>query len=358
MEERMDIMIHHGGDFKKIAEGIMVYSPDNKACLGDLDTDTLDVFYVRNYHKELGYNDIKQFWWHIPGKGLDNGLRNVNSDKEIREIVNCFRTNDGLIDVYFEHGVSVLEVLEGDNTVVYLDDVGGEGCNATTDANVSPPLNETHALIVAPTPKSQQKQYISTANTTITLQKILILPRQPTLPRKLTPQRQRSPVDSSSPPSPRKPPEPASPRSPVSTKSDKSNKQKLSKRSSIFRRPCTRSVVRGFRSKVFNNEVSFDVSSDSSDSEEDSLFKPGPDDGSSSDSEAAGNDPKTGSRIRKNMVHAEVGSRNVNPLGKGKEKILHEDDGLVQEVSDVEVDLGLVGCVDEGAEDGLDPSIL
>ncbi|RYR33505.1 hypothetical protein Ahy_A10g048117 [Arachis hypogaea] len=119
-------MFHHGVTSKKNAEEIMIYSPDNKACLGDLDIDTLDVFYIRNYHKELGYNDIKQCWWHVPEKGLDNGLRNVNSDKEIREMVNCARTNEGLIDVYFEHGVSMPEVLEGDNTVVYLEDNGGE----------------------------------------------------------------------------------------------------------------------------------------------------------------------------------------------------------------------------------------
>ncbi|XP_015947143.2 uncharacterized protein LOC107472099 [Arachis duranensis] len=87
------------------------------------------------------------------------------------------------------------------------------------------------------------------------------------------------------------------------------------------------------------------------------MFKPGPDEGSSSDSEATGNDPKTGSRIRRNMTHAMVGKRNISPLGKGKEKILHEDDGLVEEVSDAEVDLGFVGCVHEGVEDGLDPGV-
>ncbi|RYR66457.1 hypothetical protein Ahy_A03g012438 [Arachis hypogaea] len=49
-------MFHHGGTFKKNADGKLVYSPDNRACLGDLDEDTLDVFFVRNYFKELGYD--------------------------------------------------------------------------------------------------------------------------------------------------------------------------------------------------------------------------------------------------------------------------------------------------------------
>ncbi|RYR27831.1 hypothetical protein Ahy_B01g051886 [Arachis hypogaea] len=170
-----------------------------------------------------------------------------------------------------------------------------------------------------------------------------------------------NPPKKTNPPKPTKPIKPTKISQPTkpsqSTKSDKSNKHKMSKRSSISRRPCTRSAARGFRSKVFNNEIPFNVSSDSSESEEDSLFKPGPDEGSFSDSEAIGNDPKTGSRIRRNMVHAAVGKKNTNPLGKGKEKILHEDDGLVQEVSDAEVDLGFVGCVHEGAEDGLDPGV-
>ncbi|RYR23520.1 hypothetical protein Ahy_B03g068730 [Arachis hypogaea] len=363
MEEKLDIMFLHGGDFKKNAEGIMIYSPDNKACLGDLDTNTLDVFYIRNYHKELGYNDIKQCWWHVPGKGLENGLRNVNSDKEIREMVNCARTNEGLIDIYFEHTVSVPEVLEGDNTVVYLDDHGGEGCNAGIDTDVSPPLTQTHALVVAPpipkvvpntscksspkknktSPRQSQPNHAKTANPSKTTKplKKTNSPKatKPTKPTKLT-----KPTKISQPTKPSQ-----------NTKSDKSNKQKLSKRPSISKRPCTRSAARGFSSKVFNNEVPFDVSSDSSDSEEDSMFKPGPDEGSSSDSEATGNDPKTGSRIRRNMTHAAVGKRNISPLGKGKEKILHEDDGLVEEVSDAEVDLGFVGCVHEGVEDGLDP---
>ncbi|XP_025641450.2 uncharacterized protein [Arachis hypogaea] len=365
MEEKLDIMFLHGGDFKKNAEGIMIYSPDNKACLGDLDTNTLDVFYIRNYHKELGYNDIKQCWWHVPGKGLENGLRNVNSDKEIREMVNCARTNEGLIDIYFEHTVSVPEVLEGDNTVVYLDDHGGEGCNAGIDTDVSPPLTQTHALVVAPpipkvvpntscksspkknktSPRQSQPNHAKTANPSKTTKplKKTNSPKatKPTKPTKLT-----KPTKISQPTKPSQ-----------NTKSDKSNKQKLSKRPSISKRPCTRSAARGFSSKVFNNEVPFDVSSDSSDSEEDSMFKPGPDEGSSSDSEATGNDPKTGSRIRRNMTHAAVGKRNISPLGKGKEKILHEDDGLVEEVSDAEVDLGFVGCVHEGVEDGLDPGV-
>ncbi|RYR04892.1 hypothetical protein Ahy_B06g084696 [Arachis hypogaea] len=110
------------------------------------------------------------------------------------------------------------------------------------------------------------------------------------------------------------------------TNSDKSNKPKLPNKSSISRRPCTRSATRGFKSKVFNNEVFFEVSSDSYDSAEDSLFRPGLDEDSSFDSDTAVN---IGSRIRKNKVQTDMPTRNVNSLTKGKDKILLEDDTLV-----------------------------
>ena len=44
--------------FKKNDNGRLIYSPDSRTYLGDLDEDTLDVFFVRNYYKELGYENI------------------------------------------------------------------------------------------------------------------------------------------------------------------------------------------------------------------------------------------------------------------------------------------------------------
>ncbi|RYR35112.1 hypothetical protein Ahy_A10g050256 [Arachis hypogaea] len=317
-------MFHYGGDFKKNVEGVMIYSLENKAYLGDLDIDTLDVFFIRNYHKELGYNDIMHCWWHVPGKGLDIGLRNVNSDKEIREMVKYARTNEGMIDVYFKHGVSFSEVLEGGNTVVYLDKDGGEGCNAK-DADVSPQSIKTRALIVAPTPKvvpSHSNTKVYTTSEVTQPPPLLRTPTQPKVPTRNTkpskttnPPRQRSPIGYTSPPRPPNPQDPASPQSP--------------------------------RDQVFPGDPVH----------EDSLFKPGPYESSSSDSEAAENDHKTRSRIRRNKVQSDMGSKNVNPVWKGKEKILHEDGGLVQEVSNTKVNLGFVGCVDEVEDDGLNPGV-
>ncbi|RYQ94494.1 hypothetical protein Ahy_B08g089406 [Arachis hypogaea] len=127
METLMDIMFHHGGTFKKNDDGILVYSPDNRTYLGDLDEDTLDVFFVRNYYKELG------------------------------EICFAAHKNDGIVDVYFEHGVSTPEVIAGKGVVVWLDDTCegdlvskkniSEGPKA--DGNTSNPTTEPNPILNA-----------------------------------------------------------------------------------------------------------------------------------------------------------------------------------------------------------------
>ncbi|RYR29598.1 hypothetical protein Ahy_B01g054038 [Arachis hypogaea] len=108
-------------------------------CLGDLDEDTFDVFFVRNYYKELGYDNILQCWWLPPGRSLDGGLRALTSD---------------VVDVYFENGVSTPEVIAGKEVVVWVDDTcegdlvskknTSEGPEA--DGNTSNPTTEPNPI--------------------------------------------------------------------------------------------------------------------------------------------------------------------------------------------------------------------
>ncbi|RYR04637.1 hypothetical protein Ahy_B06g084413 [Arachis hypogaea] len=120
MDVHLDIMFHHGRKFQKDENGMTIYSPDKKACVCDIDVDTLDVFWVRNYYKKLGYDRIGECWWHVPGRSLDSGLRALNCDDELREMCFMGEKNDGLVDVYFEHTVSTPEILEGNEIVVYV----------------------------------------------------------------------------------------------------------------------------------------------------------------------------------------------------------------------------------------------
>ncbi|RYR73976.1 hypothetical protein Ahy_A02g008560 [Arachis hypogaea] len=110
------------GKFQKNENKITIYFPDKKACVGNINVDTLDVFWVRNYYKELGYDKIEECWWHVLRRSLDSDLRALNSDDELREICFMAENNDGLIDVYFEHVVSSPEILDGNEIFVYVDD--------------------------------------------------------------------------------------------------------------------------------------------------------------------------------------------------------------------------------------------
>ncbi|RYQ97940.1 hypothetical protein Ahy_B08g094015 [Arachis hypogaea] len=120
--ELLDIMFHHGGNFERGKDGRWTYTPDNRHCLGDLDVDRLDVFYLRNYFKEIGYETMKEVWWQVPGMSLEVGLRRLDSDNELRELCNHGGKNNGVVDVYIEHGISEPEIVQGEDVVVHVDD--------------------------------------------------------------------------------------------------------------------------------------------------------------------------------------------------------------------------------------------
>ncbi|MED6185789.1 hypothetical protein PIB30_060497 [Stylosanthes scabra] len=118
----IDIMFHHGEELMVNNDGVKEYVPDNMACLGDNNVDTLDIFFVRNYNKTLGYDKIDECYWLIPGRSLDDGLRKLIDDNVLRKMCQAARMNDGVVDVYYKHGVSKPFVVEGDEGIVVVED--------------------------------------------------------------------------------------------------------------------------------------------------------------------------------------------------------------------------------------------
>ncbi|RYR64264.1 hypothetical protein Ahy_A03g010395 [Arachis hypogaea] len=113
-----------GGKLFKLSsskDGRLAYSPD-KHCLDEVDVDMLDVFYLRNYVNELGYDKVKEVWWLVLGRSLGVGLRRLNFDNVLREMYFFGEKNDGIINVYIEHKILSHEILEGQEVMVYLDD--------------------------------------------------------------------------------------------------------------------------------------------------------------------------------------------------------------------------------------------
>ncbi|RYR70040.1 hypothetical protein Ahy_A03g016555 [Arachis hypogaea] len=78
------ILVHNAHLNDHFGDRRWTYTPDNKYCLVNLDVDRLDVFYLRNYFKELDYETMKEVWWQVPGMSLEVGLRRLDSNNELK----------------------------------------------------------------------------------------------------------------------------------------------------------------------------------------------------------------------------------------------------------------------------------
>ncbi|RYQ84517.1 hypothetical protein Ahy_B10g103895 [Arachis hypogaea] len=311
MERLLDIMFNHGGTFKKNVDGKLVYSPDNRACLGDLDEDTLDVFFVRNYFKELGYDKVVECWWLISERSLEVGLRALTTDDELREMCFHAQMNDGVVDVYFEYGVSTPELMEGKEAVLCLDYIQEEEPDVPANTPTTRPIHddtksmadhENPKLYHIPNPESTTKP-----NTT------------PTVKQNPKPKQNQKPKKTQPKPKPKFTSKP---------------KHKFNPPKRI-----TRSQGRGHWS------ANKGKSSSDEESSEDDSYVPVQEASSSSDDELE--------EVKK--------VQKASAMAKGKEKmykdtIMQDDDAIVADLSDVEVDFDFLGSPGNGLMyDALNP---
>ncbi|RYR06665.1 hypothetical protein Ahy_B05g073971 [Arachis hypogaea] len=108
----MTFIFHHGGIFRNDEKGSRIYEPDNTEVLVGVDGDTLDVFFVKGYYKQLGYAGGGLCWWKVPWLSLEKGLRKLETDKDLLKLCKTCRRNHNVMNIYFEHGVSEPHVVE------------------------------------------------------------------------------------------------------------------------------------------------------------------------------------------------------------------------------------------------------
>ncbi|MED6187336.1 hypothetical protein PIB30_075445 [Stylosanthes scabra] len=112
MDEVITFVFHHGGTFVTKDDGEVVYEMGEITELPNEEVDTLDVFSIRNHHKVLGYDKIKECYWLVPGRSLSNGLRALITDNELLEMCFYAERNERRIHIYYEHAVSVPNPVE------------------------------------------------------------------------------------------------------------------------------------------------------------------------------------------------------------------------------------------------------
>ncbi|MED6183549.1 hypothetical protein PIB30_038862 [Stylosanthes scabra] len=296
----IDIVFHHGGEFVTKEDGEMVYEMESIDVEEKIDTDTLDVFAMRDHYQALGYEKIKQCWWLVPGRPLQIGRRVLDSDNELLELVFFAERNGNKIHIYYEHEVSVPELVED--------------CPKLIEMTPTPSQVQTDAATVIDLEDSPQKD----------------------IPVKTSPPTETHTTKPTEKPTV----------NPTNKKTTKPNTKPSAK--PLPARPQTRSATRvsprKTKKKVVEDPASEDDGSsshDSYDSVEDNVYIPRADDLSSDDEDE---DEIRISQARKKDSNRKRGD--AMDLKKAREKIMVEDDGLVAD-SDSDDELGLVFGRDE-----------
>ncbi|RYR21632.1 hypothetical protein Ahy_B03g066940 [Arachis hypogaea] len=112
MDEGITIVYHHGCSFITKPNGSLVYDNDHTDELTGLDEDVLDVFSLSDYYKVLGYDNMVECWWLVPGRPMKSGMRALSHDKELVEMCFYAKNNGRRVHIYYEHGVSQAMVEE------------------------------------------------------------------------------------------------------------------------------------------------------------------------------------------------------------------------------------------------------
>ncbi|RYR66423.1 hypothetical protein Ahy_A03g012398 [Arachis hypogaea] len=120
----MTFVFHYGGLFRTGEDGDMVYEPDNTEVLMGVEGDTLDVFFVRGYYKELRYIEAGNCWWKVPGVPIPSGLKKLVIDADLIAMCKDCRRNHHLINLYFEDCISQPCVVDNIGKCVALLEAG------------------------------------------------------------------------------------------------------------------------------------------------------------------------------------------------------------------------------------------
>ncbi|RYQ95629.1 hypothetical protein Ahy_B08g090971 isoform A [Arachis hypogaea] len=276
---------------------------------------------------------MKEVWWQVPGMSLEVGLRRLDSDNELRELCSHGGKNNGVVDVYIEHGISEPEIVQGEDVVVHVDDeVRDLGEQAKSNARMvkDPP--------VKPTTEKDHPRSLSMVTYKPQAKEALL---------------KKSNVNSNM----ESQPKPKSKCKPKTVPKPKS----MPRQNNVTRtrRYCLRSVGKGISKAKENASDHVLLSSDSDshdsyESAEDEAYKPQEPDDSSDESGIGYTVPSQKKKVKKpnarKKVQAESGKE------KGKAKVCVDDDGFVEDVSDEDMDIGFVGGGIKGDNhDAFDP---
>ncbi|RYR21279.1 hypothetical protein Ahy_B03g066573 [Arachis hypogaea] len=109
------LYINHRGQFERGPCGKLSYVDGEVTEIERVNVDTLNGFFVSDLVKDIGYTSVSNFFWLEPGKGLDDGLRDLKVDMDIVRMYEAAVKNSNRINVYTEHPVDEPVLVEENN---------------------------------------------------------------------------------------------------------------------------------------------------------------------------------------------------------------------------------------------------
>lgn len=99
--DSVTIRFWHGGEFKHQHNGELVYV-GGKGRNFKVDTDLLCYWELLEYANKCGYIAVAGIYYLVPGMSLEDGLRKIDGDEEVLELIKIANTHKRA-DVYFLH---------------------------------------------------------------------------------------------------------------------------------------------------------------------------------------------------------------------------------------------------------------
>ncbi|RYR73595.1 hypothetical protein Ahy_A02g008019 [Arachis hypogaea] len=109
------LCINHRGRFERGPCGKLTYVGGEVTEIERVNVDTLNGFFVSDLVKDIGYTSVSKLFWLEPGKGLDDGLREIKVDMDIVRMYEAAVKNSNRVNVYTEHPVDEPVLVEENN---------------------------------------------------------------------------------------------------------------------------------------------------------------------------------------------------------------------------------------------------
>lgn len=127
MNTKITLIVYHGGMLQRYKNGVLEYVGGEMDVWEELDSDTLNLFDLVAIVKSCrGHDNIEQFFWRVPNRDLNVGLRQLTTDSSFMEMVNAALSNGNEIELYYENPIMELEPIMSLPPIEEEENVGGE----------------------------------------------------------------------------------------------------------------------------------------------------------------------------------------------------------------------------------------